>query len=403
MVASNDDACGTLSQIDYDATSTGYYYLKVRGFSSSTYGSYTLAWRENPCETPGTPTVSAPTGVTETTASFSWTAGSPVGDPTVTYYWAVGTSSGVTYESGYLDRGTTTGTTASTTALSSETGYYITVKACTSCDGTCSSYATPYNFTTPGASCSAPTAVTASSDVTSICSSGSVTFQYTGHTGGECTGSWQYEWRNGSGTPVRSWSTTANYTATISATTTYYLYMRCSDCTGDVSPASGAVTVTVYNTAPLGTWTGYEDDEWTNPQNWGGCIAPTTSTDVTIPNTPMYGRFPKVNTADGTCVCHDITNDGTVNGGSGNRLYVYGDFMNNGTFTRETGIVIFDGAEAEQHIGGLYETSFYDVEINKTSGTVILDRDVTIYENLNMLYPGPHTVQLFPYTITFIP
>ncbi len=403
MVASNDDACGLQSQIDYECVSTGYYYLKVRGFSSTSSGSYTLAYRENPCETPGTPTVNAPTGVTETTASFSWAAGSPVGDPTVTYYWAVGTSSGVTYESGYIDRGTTTGTTAFTSSLSASTGYYITVKACTSCDGTCSSYATPYYFSTTGSTCSAPSSVSASSDVSSVCYEGTVTFQYVSHSGGDCSGSWQYEWRNGLGTPVRPWSTTSNYTTTLTADATYYLYMRCSDCTGDVSPASGAVTIDVYNDVALGTWTGYEDDEWTNPQNWGRCTAPTISTNVTIPNTPLYGRFPKVNTADGSCVCHDLTNDGTVNGGAGNRLYVHGDFMNNGTFNRETGVIIFDGGDAEQHIGGINPTSFYDVEVNKTSGSVVLDRDITVYENLNMLYPGPHRVMLYPYQITFIP
>ncbi len=105
MVASNDDACGSLSQIDYTPTSSGYYYLKVRGYGTSS-GSYTLAYRyQTPCETPGTPTTYTPTGITSSGASFAWTAGSPTGDPTVTYYWAVGTSSSVTYESGYTIRG----------------------------------------------------------------------------------------------------------------------------------------------------------------------------------------------------------------------------------------------------------------------------------------------------------
>ena len=49
LVASNDDYCENLrSQISYTPSVSGTYYLKVRGYSSSSYGSYTLAYRYTP-------------------------------------------------------------------------------------------------------------------------------------------------------------------------------------------------------------------------------------------------------------------------------------------------------------------------------------------------------------------
>jgi len=62
LIDSDDDACtGLLSYLSYDATTTGYHYLKVRGFATSN-GNYTLAYRR--CTKPTQPgTISGPTGV----------------------------------------------------------------------------------------------------------------------------------------------------------------------------------------------------------------------------------------------------------------------------------------------------------------------------------------------------
>ncbi|MGC9315041.1 MAG: hypothetical protein ACP5G4_05345, partial [bacterium] len=46
QVATNDDYCGLQSQITYAAPSTGYYYLRVDSFSSSSGGPFTIAYRQ---------------------------------------------------------------------------------------------------------------------------------------------------------------------------------------------------------------------------------------------------------------------------------------------------------------------------------------------------------------------
>lgn len=99
---------------------------------------------------------------------------------------------------------------------------------------------------TATAICSAPTSVTATSSASSICTGNSVSFQYSTHSGGNVGGgSWEYEWRDGSGNVVRAWSTTATYTPTLTSSKTYYLYMRSTACNSLVSPASNAVSVSV--------------------------------------------------------------------------------------------------------------------------------------------------------------
>jgi len=46
QVATNDDYCGLQSQITYAAPSTGYYYLRVDSFGSSSGGPFTIAYRQ---------------------------------------------------------------------------------------------------------------------------------------------------------------------------------------------------------------------------------------------------------------------------------------------------------------------------------------------------------------------
>lgn len=98
------------------------------------------------------------------------------------------------------------------------------------------------------AACNAPTSISANASSTTVCPGSSVTFQYSTSSGGYCLGAntWEYQWENTSGGVVRAWSTTANYTTTISAATTYRLRMRCSGCTSSTF-LSNDVTVNVYS------------------------------------------------------------------------------------------------------------------------------------------------------------
>jgi hypothetical protein len=73
-LSTNDDSCGTASQLDWLATYTGVAYLKVRGFDAAAYGSYTLAYSTLSCPSacvacPGYDFIATPTSSYRTHAS----------------------------------------------------------------------------------------------------------------------------------------------------------------------------------------------------------------------------------------------------------------------------------------------------------------------------------------------
>jgi len=174
-----------------------------------------------------------------------------------------------------------------------------------------------------------------------------------------------------------------------SPTTTTNYYIRWENSCGNSTCAS--VTVTVYNPQPVGTWTGYLNNDWSNAQNWGQCTLPTATTDVTIPAAPAYGRFPNVDTDDGTCVCRDITIDGTLSGLSGN-LFVYGNWVDNGTFNCGTGTVTWVGTDIRA-IGGTSNTTFFNQVTQNTVNPIDIDIDISTGE-VDITTPGNEGLDL---------
>ena len=77
--------------------------------------------------------------------------------------------------------------------------------------------------------CSAPTSIVTSVTPTSSCTvPQSVTFDATLFTGGNLNGgTWEYQWQNGA-TILQAWSAISSYTASVSTTATYTVYMRSS-------------------------------------------------------------------------------------------------------------------------------------------------------------------------------
>lgn len=78
-----------------------------------------------------------------------------------------------------------------------------------------------------------------------------------------------------------------------------------------------------------------------------------------------------------------VTNPSANTENNGN-LYLKGDWTNNGTFTKDNGRVIFWDLD-DQFIDGLGNLDFYNVEINKSPGTVYQNNNITISNNLNLL------------------
>jgi len=229
-----------------------------------------------------------------------------------------------------------------------------------------------------------PTAPTsAASDRSNFCASdaGNISLSVTGGSG--TTARWFTDscggTEAGTGNPL--------VIASPTSTTTYYV--RWENSCGNSSCVS--TTVNVYNTDPVGTWTGYADTDWSNPLNWGQCTLPTASTDVTIPASPTYSRFPTVDTDDGACLCRNVTIGGTLSGGTGD-LHVYGEWLNNGTFNCGTGKVTFIGTGSPA-IGGSVDTDFHDIVTKNSTEEIDLRRDATGNE-LDLREPGNEGLDL---------
>ncbi len=134
----------------------------------------------------------------------------------------------------------TTSYSVTTPGLTNGQTYYIAII----------NYSTPYStdfcLDATEINCLEPTTVTASASNSLPAPGENVTFSYDSHSGGVCLGNWEYEWRDDSGTVLQSWSTTSTYNENVGAigNYTYYLFMRCSDCSSDVTQ-SNAVNFSV--------------------------------------------------------------------------------------------------------------------------------------------------------------
>lgn len=325
------------------------YYIMV-DCEPVPFFSYNFDYELRITEGVNVPTPPDPTATTHPCGPQTLTqSGTPPTD--ITWYWQ-GTSCGTR---------TDLGSGATYTATASGT-YYIRARHNTTgtWSDSCGSVAVTVN--------PYPTAPTsASSDRSNFCASdaGNIGLSISGGTGTTV------RWFTGScgGTEVG----TGNPLLIASPTTTTTYYARWENSCGNSTCAS--TTVDVYNTQPAGTWTGHASTDWSDPDNWGQCMLPDASTDVTIPASPAYGRFPVVDTDDGTCLCRDITIAGTLNGGTGD-LHVYGEWLNNGTFNCGTGVITFIGAGSPA-IGGTVDTDFHDIVTKNIADEIDLLRDAT--------------------------
>lgn len=161
---------------------------------------------------------------------------------------AAQTYSGVIISEDCPDVGTCVGTVTSGSGYSSSggpfsltagTSYYIVV----------STYPSPQcltdftiDITIP---CDPPTGITLSQNpaTTSVTPGTNVTLSYNTHTGGTCAGTWQFQWEDDLGNVLQAWSTTSNYSQVYNNTETIWLYMRCTDCPGDIFGQSYTVIV----------------------------------------------------------------------------------------------------------------------------------------------------------------
>ncbi|MBI2900379.1 MAG: hypothetical protein HYY17_09345, partial [Planctomycetes bacterium] len=128
------------------------------------------------------------------------------------------------------------------------------------------------------------------------------------------------------------------------------------------------------------TWTGATDTSWTLAANWTPSDNyPQSTEDAIVPNVSVKPTL----SAAASCRGLTVQTSSQVNLGTGGALTLNGNLTNSGTFTFAAGTSItFDGTAAQTFTPG--STSYLNIVVNKTAGTVTLAGNLTVSNNLTI-------------------
>ena len=180
---------------------------------------------------------------------------------------------------------------------------------------------------------------------------------------------------------------TGTATASLAASTNYYIpTLKFAGTTQSVgtynytsSPTYFANTTgSIIVPSCAGFWQGTTNTDWGTGTNWCDGNVPTSSTNVVIPS---GGNQP---TISATAICKDITisTGATLTLSASNTLNVYGNWTNNGAFTKNLSLVNFCGSSVQSIGGGV--TTFYSLTISNTSATVSLAANSNVSQTLTV-------------------
>ena len=128
------------------------------------------------------------------------------------------------------------------------------------------------------------------------------------------------------------------------------------------------------------TWLGVSNN-WSDPSNWSCGTVPSFPFDITIPG--ALTNYPVLNTESISVKNLSIVNGASfVVNNSTSQLEIYGDFINDGSFTNKQGTISFLGSN--QTISGTSTTDFYNVKVAGTNGTVTLNSSANLYGTLSV-------------------
>ena len=172
-----------------------------------------------------------------------------------------------------------------------------------------------------------------------------------------------YQWRK-TGVTIGG-ATSSSYTISsvvASDAANYDVIITTSSC--PVTSNTASLTVNTTN-----QWNGSVSNAWSNASNWSCGIVPNSNLDVIVPS---VATLPTISS---TANVRNLTINAstTLTNASTGILNVYGNWINNGTFTdnsiySSTGVVNFVGASAQTMTGA---TTFSNVSINNTSGVTL--------------------------------
>jgi hypothetical protein len=357
-----------------------------------------------------TATSTAPTSLSASSSSIC--AGTSItltasGGTGAVYEWGTGT----------VGQNIIAGASSSTYSVSpnTTTTYWVRRKQVAPCSGNTTSVSTTV---TVAASATAPTSVTSSLPV--ICAGNSTTLTANGGTGTV------YEWGTGTvGQNIINGVTTASYTVSPSATTTYWVRRKqVSPCSGNTAGVS--ITITISNSSTNLTvangdyiWQGANNTDLKNRFNWMVFTSPNTYTiaaadisstkNVFIPklSTCVNSAFPVISQpliTSNNSIVRDITIlEDAVLTVSDEDLEVFGNWTNYGLFDHDNqnNKVDFKHPSSLQTIGGTNETVFYNLEISENNANnVVLDQHVSVANDFD--FNGNRKFELGNYSILFL-
>lgn len=135
---------------------------------------------------------------------------------------------------------------------------------------------------------------------------------------------------------------------------------------------STAYTFVSPNKTTPGNWTGYTDNNWATPSNWCGGYVPSATTDVVISSVTTLP------TNSGAALTKNLTinNPATLTNTANGTISIFGNLVNNGTFTNGGNYlsingVTLTGATAQTISGTSSNTVFNNLTINNASGVTL--------------------------------
>ena len=132
------------------------------------------------------------------------------------------------------------------------------------------------------------------------------------------------------------------------------------------------------NNCSTDIWTGGSSTSWFDAANWTCGAPPTASTDVSIPSgKPLY---PVVIGTTAACKNLTIGNGATLtmDGSTASTLNVFGNWVNNGSFTQGLSTIAFTETSAIQTISGTSKTTFHLIQLKKGLQSNILEATSSI-------------------------
>lgn len=260
-------------------------------------------------------------------------------------------------------------------------GIYNVTTTFTGCTSTSGSFEVISN----GSYSTAASSITGPS--TPVCQSTTVEFTLNGGTLGS-EASWKW-YAGACGTnQITTGITNGGRTLTVSPSTTTTYYARAEGNCNTTDCVSFTVTV-----IPTGTWLGTTSTDWNDASNWCGGI-PSSTTDVVIPTTPMGPHFPVVGAAGAISKSLTIESGASVTMDGAYTFDLYGNWINNGSFTASTSTLNFrynesiSGSE-NTSIQGSSPTTFHHLVIE--TGKTLTGSPATMNLTGNFINNGSYT------------